>query len=219
MQSHANGGFAANGDAQRARFVLRNKVSTDTITELFLDGSSIRLTVPSGKTIAAIVHLVAASSGGEFACQYVRECVIRNRGGTTALRGSVTTIGTDTEDFASCDISIDADDTNDALRIRFQGTAPVTGCTITASTDRINKVAHGFNNNDDIIFSSLTGGAGLTANTVTYWVINANADDFQVSATRGGAAVNVNTDYSDATATRLFRVVASVDAVEVGHGT
>jgi hypothetical protein len=217
--SHAPFAFAGAGDAQHSWFVLFNKVSNDTLTELFIEGSSVRLTIPSGKTMAALIHVVATTSGGEFACQYVRECVIRNRGGTTALRGSVATIGTDTEDFASCDLSVDANDTNDAIRIRFQGTAPVTGCTITASTDRVNKVAHGFNNNDDIIFSSLTGGAGLTANTATYWVINANADDFQVSATRGGAAVNVTTDYSDATATRLFRVVASVDAVEVGHGT
>jgi hypothetical protein len=218
-QAYAGGSFAAASDAQRTRGVLRNKVNSATLTELFLDGSAARFSVASGRTIGAVIHLVATTSGGEFACQYIRECVIRNRGGTTALRGSVQDVGVDTEDFASCDISIDADDTNDALRIRFQGTAPVTGCTITASTDRINKVAHGFNNNDDIIFSSLTGGAGLTANTVTYWVINANADDFQVSATRGGAAVNVTTDYSDATATRLFRVVASIDAVEIGHGT
>jgi hypothetical protein len=54
---------------------------------------------------------------------------------------------------------------------------------------------------------------------VTYWVINANANDFQVSATRGGAAVNITTDYSDMTAARLFRVVASIDGVDVGHGT
>ena len=177
-----------------------------------------RFAIPSGKTMSALINIIAATSGGEFANRYIRAVTIANRGGTTALRGAVKEIETE-EQIGGADVTISANDTNDAIRIEFSGIAPVTGCTGTASTDRINKVAHGYSNNDDIVFTSLTGGAGLTANTVTYWVINANADDFQVSATRGGAAVNITTDYTDMTAARLFRVVAGIDAVEVGHGT
>jgi hypothetical protein len=217
--AQSSGRFGANnGDAQTIRFSLRNRVSTATAVELFMGFSAdTRFTIPSGKTMSALINIIAATSGGEFANRYIRAVTIANRGGTTALRGAVKDIDTD-EQIAGADVTISANDTNDAIRIEFSGVAPVTGCTGTASTDRINKVAHGYSNNDDIIFTSLTGGAGLTANTVTYWVINANADDFQVSATRGGAAVNITTDYTDMTAARLFRVVAGIDAVEVGHG-
>ena len=217
--AHATGRFAGNGDAQTIRISLRNKTSTATAVELFMGFSAdTRFTIPSGKTMSALINIIAATSGGEFANRYIRAVTIANRGGTTALRGAVKDIDTD-EQIAGADVTISANDTNDAIRIEFSGVAPVTGCTGTASTDRINKVAHGYSNNDDIVFTSLIGGAGLTANTVTYWVINANADDFQVSATRGGAAVNITTDYTDMTAARLFRVVAGIDAVEVGHGT
>jgi hypothetical protein len=215
----ATGRFGAQGDAQTIRISLRNKTSTATAVELFMGFSAdTRFTIPSGKTMSALINIIAATSGGEFANRYIRAVTIANRGGTTALRGAVKEIETE-EQIGGADVTISANDTNDAIRIEFSGVAPVTGCTGTASTDRINKVAHGYSNNDDIVFTSLTGGAGLTANTVTYWVINANADDFQVSATRGGAAVNITTDYTDMTAARLFRVVAGIDAVEVGHGT
>jgi len=215
----ATGRFAAQGDAQTVRASLRNRVSTATPVELFMGFSAdTRFAIPSGKTMAALITVVAATSGGEFANRYVRAVTIANRGGTTALRGAVKDLDTD-EQIGGADVTISANDTNDAIRIEFSGVAPVTGCTAAASTDVITKTGHGFSNNDDIVFTSLTGGAGLTANTVTYWVINANANDFQVSATRGGAAVNITTDYSDMTAARLFRVVASLDGVDVGHGT
>jgi hypothetical protein len=40
QQSHASGRFSTQGDAQRARFVLRNKTTTNAAVELFLDGSA-----------------------------------------------------------------------------------------------------------------------------------------------------------------------------------
>ena len=215
----ATGRFAVQGDAQTVRASLRGKSSSTTAVELFMGFSGdVRFAIPSGKTMAALITVVAATSGGEFANRYVRAVTIANRGGTTALRGAVKDLDTE-EQIGGADVTISANDTNDAIRIEFSGVAPVTGCTAAASTDVITKTSHGFSNNDDIVFTSLTGGAGLTANTVTYWVINANANDFQVSATRGGAAVNITTDYSDMTAARLFRVVASLDGVDVGHGT
>jgi hypothetical protein len=216
----AFGGAGGGLGAQQISFVLRNKVSTATAVELLGDGpgGSVRLTVPSGRTLACIINIMAATSGGEFANRYIRAATIANRGGTTALRGAVKDIDTD-EQIGGADVTISANDTNDAIRVEFSGVAPVTGCTAAASTDVVSKTAHGFSNNDDIIFSSLTGGAGLTATTTTYWVIDATADTFKVSTTRGGGAVNITTDYTDMTATRLFRVVASIDAVEISHGT
>jgi hypothetical protein len=221
MFAHATGLFAVGGDAQTVRVSLRNRASTATAVELFMGyNADTRFTIPSGKTMSALINIIAATSGGEFANRYIRAVTIANRGGTTALRGAVKDIDTD-EQIGGADVTISANDTNDAIRIEFSGVAPVTGCTTSGSGTAavINKVAHGYSNNDDIVFTSLTGGAGLTVNTVTYWVINATADTFQVSATRGGTSANISTNYTDMTAARLFRVVAGIDAVEVGHGT
>lgn len=61
-------------------------------------------------------------------------------------------------------------------------------------------VAHGYAAGDRVVFTALTGGAGLVTNT-EYYVIAANlaALTFQVSATPGGAAVNMTTDITAGT--------------------
>jgi len=71
--------------------------------------------------------------------------------------------------------------------------------TATASTDKVNSTAHGLVNGDQVVFTALTGGAGLATDT-TYWVVNKGTNDFQVSASKGGAAVDITTDASAATA-------------------
>ncbi len=66
------------------------------------------------------------------------------------------------------------------------------GATISDVTDRITITAHGYADNTPIFLTNLSGGAGLTNNTV-YFVRNSTANDFQVSATSGGAAINITT--------------------------
>jgi hypothetical protein len=62
--------------------------------------------------------------------------------------------------------------------------------------------AHNFVNTDQVVFSSITGGAGITAG-VAYYVISATTTTFQVSTTSGGAALNFTTDLTAGTATPL----------------
>jgi hypothetical protein len=71
-----------------------------------------------------------------------------------------------------------------------------TAFNITAEADDnlITAVAHGLADGDRVIFPTLTGGTGLTAATVAYFVRDAAADTFAVSATIGGAAVNITAD-------------------------
>jgi hypothetical protein len=84
--------------------------------------------------------------------------------------------------------------------------------TATASTDLVNVTAHGFAAGDKVTFVALTGGAGLTKGQAYYvmsWGLAANA--FKVSATSGGSAVDIGTDYSALTVVdvmQLGRVVA-----------
>lgn len=121
MTAHAAGQFSARGDAQRVGFVLRNKTTNNTATTLFADGSSARLTIPSGKVMSALCRVCGIKSDGTAVANYVRRVVIKNLAGTTSLVGAVETIGTDIEDNAATDIAITADNTNDALQINVTG--------------------------------------------------------------------------------------------------
>jgi hypothetical protein len=76
------------------------------------------------------------------------------------------------------------------------GTA-ITGIAGEADTEVFTKTAHGLVDGDRVRFPALTGGSGLTADTGRYYVIDAAANTFKVSATVGGAAVNFTTDVTD----------------------
>lgn len=80
----------------------------------------------------------------------------------------------------------------------FADTAVTTGATAAASTDLVTKTAHGLVAGDRIYFTTLTGGTGLSKNT-TYYVIatGLTANDFKVSTTSGGAAVDITVNYTD----------------------
>lgn len=62
-----------------------------------------------------------------------------------------------------------------------------------ASTDIFTATAHGYVLDQPIVFSAMTGGAGLVAGT-TYYARTITANTFQVAAAPGGAAVNFTTD-------------------------
>ena len=91
-------------------------------------------------------------------------------------------------------------------------TAPtysVASITGTAATDIITHAGHTFVNGDQIVFSGLTGGAGITAGQV-YFVINSVAStSYQFSATTGGAAVNFTTDITVGSVGRAFGITGS----------
>jgi hypothetical protein len=124
MLAHAGGQFSARGDAQRARFVLRNKTTTNAAVELFLDGSATRLTIPSGKYLTGTINIAGIKSDGATAARYIRQFSIKNVAATTSLVGNVDTIGVD--QAASTSISITADDTNDSLKVEVTGIASET---------------------------------------------------------------------------------------------
>jgi hypothetical protein len=68
-----------------------------------------------------------------------------------------------------------------------------TGVTIDASNERFTQPAHGYVDNTPIRITNLVGGAGLV-NEGTYFVRNSTVNDYQVSATSGGAAINITTN-------------------------
>ncbi len=84
----------------------------------------------------------------------------------------------------------------DVFSLAAGAAAQVTLATSAAADDIVDTAAaHGFSAGDAVVFTTLTGGAGLVTGH-RYYVIAANlaATTFQVSLTAGGAAVNFTTD-------------------------
>lgn len=80
----------------------------------------------------------------------------------------------------------------------FQPSWAVTG---DATANTISLVGHGFQNGMQLVFSAISGGSGLSANTL-YYVVNAATDTFKLAATSGGAAIDFTTTL---TAGTIFR--------------
>lgn len=64
--------------------------------------------------------------------------------------------------------------------------------TAASATDTITAAAHGMSNGDQVSFVELGGATGIRADR-TYYVVNAAAGTFKVSATPGGAAIALGT--------------------------
>lgn len=61
------------------------------------------------------------------------------------------------------------------------------------TTDVVKSLAHGFANNQLVVFYGGTPPGGLTEGT-SYFVVTATTDTFQVSLTQGGAAINLTSE-------------------------
>jgi hypothetical protein len=119
QMAYASGRFVYAGDAQFSLYVMsRSTTTSGTWENLYLDGSSTLLTIPSGRTLTFDILVVGRSDGGESA-GYQIYGVIENFGGTTSLIAStVNTIG---EDDAAWNARVVADDENDALLVQVMG--------------------------------------------------------------------------------------------------
>jgi hypothetical protein len=121
LHAHSSGRFSAVGDSQAVHFVLRCKTTTNAAVEMGLDnnGGTLRLTVASGKVLVGMLTIVGTKSDGTATAVYMRQVAIANVGGTTALVGTVNTIGTDTA--AGTTIAVTANDASDFLSIAPTG--------------------------------------------------------------------------------------------------
>ena len=139
MFAHASGRFAANGDAQRARFVLRCKTTTNSAVEMGLDGSTTYLTIPSGKVIFCNIKVVGVKSDGSVVATYERQYAAKNVGGTSSEVYAPVTIGSD--NASSTTLAVTTVDAGDYISIKPTGIASETWRWV-ASVDAV-EVAYG----------------------------------------------------------------------------
>lgn len=114
--AHASGGFGAvRGSAQASEYVLRANLNIDNPTELFLDDSGERLTIPLDMAMVATVQLVARTQTGANGAR-IYNCVLSNENGTTT--GFCTQLYSQGSAFAW---SVTVSDAQDALVITATG--------------------------------------------------------------------------------------------------
>ena len=138
--AHASGQFTAAGDAQLSNLILRRRITGTAQTELFLDATSIQAILPAtnrvwGFRVDVVGVCDTAGNGvgitaGEVWASW--HCgAIKRISTTTSLVGTVQNIATAQADTGmnSSVVTIDADDSTEALRIRI--TPPTTAGTTT----------------------------------------------------------------------------------------
>ncbi len=123
--AYASGAFSASGDAQTSLYVLRQETSNATLTELFLDGASRRITLATNRVLAFDILIVGSHRFGGSSGGYQITGVLRNIDGSTSFVGTPT-ITILAESTASWDVQVMADNTNDALLINVQGASATT---------------------------------------------------------------------------------------------
>lgn len=139
MQAHAGGQFSAQGDAQRARFVLRCKTTTNAAVEMALDGSTTYLTIPSGKVMFMNIKVVGTKSDGAAVATYERQYAVKNVAGTSSQAYAPITIGTD--NAAGTSLAVATVDAGDYVSIKPTGVLNETWRWV-ASVDAV-EVAYG----------------------------------------------------------------------------
>jgi uncharacterized phage protein gp47/JayE len=95
-----------------------------------------------------------------------------------------------------------------------QGSATVT---FTNATNTVDLTAHGLTNGDPIQFSTTaTLPTGLSPQAIQYWVVTATANDFQISLTKGGAAVTFSDDGTGTNKIHIGRPPKSFESIVQG---
>ncbi|HVV74095.1 MAG TPA: hypothetical protein VHI52_21755, partial [Verrucomicrobiae bacterium] len=121
QMAYASGQFSSPGDAQSSLFVCRGVTTNATQGELFLDGASARMVVPTNSTWSFEILISGrAANGNSAAFRFLG--AIKNNNGALSLLGTPlkNALG---QDVPSWDASLAADTPNQDLSLRVTGQA------------------------------------------------------------------------------------------------
>lgn len=134
--AHSSYGFSQGGSQHSFVQLIRDIVGV-SISELFINGSTLRATLPVANSIwvaKIYVNAVCNTAGGTtvlgavFSGEYF--VTVKRIGSTTTIVGTVSANEKSDASMSTSLVTIDADDTNDALRVQF--TPPTTAGATTA---------------------------------------------------------------------------------------
>lgn len=127
--AHASGEFAATGDAQYSRMVLRRQTTDATPSELSADGfaptGTDRLSLADDSGYQFHIQVIARdTSGTDSAWWDIRGCIVRSSGAaTTTLIGTNIVATSATAGAAAWTLTATADTVNGALKVEATGAA------------------------------------------------------------------------------------------------
>lgn len=120
--ARASGCFSRTGDAQYSNLLLFNVTYDDTETELFLDGSSLRIVVPPGSALGFRIMITALSGDNSQAAYYVITGLAKTGSGPQDISFTgIPSINTIAESDESWDAFVRIDTANCALVISVKG--------------------------------------------------------------------------------------------------
>lgn len=121
---------SANNNGTVHKLLYGATTDSATAVELTTDGAAgsgatNRIAVPSNAALSVVLNICVKQSGAADAKQMLRQFVISNNGGTTALQGAVTVLGTDvgSAGLATVTTTITANDTDDCIKVEVNGVA------------------------------------------------------------------------------------------------
>ena len=175
------------------------------------------VSVPDNTVQSGVISIQAVNSSGNSVCHFLRQYAVKRIAGTVSEVYAPVIIGTDSN-AAGASIAITADNTAKTIKVTF--TAPVATASVTgdAGTDVITSAGHGFTDGQEIAFSNLVGGTGLTNNTL-YFVRDATANTFKVTtAFPTNTATNFTTNITSGNVGYMWNVNAAFRMEEVRRG-
>ena len=117
----ASGRFAADGDAQFTRSILRNYTWDTSWKELFLDGVSARWLLADNFSYACSITIAARmNTGGAECAHFTRRLTIERTDGTVSLRSGPSSTYGDHNPNGDYSIRITADDINKSLKLEVK---------------------------------------------------------------------------------------------------
>lgn len=121
---------SANNRAEIKKILYGATTDAATAVELTTDGAAgsgtaNRIVVPTNTALSVVLNICVKQTGSANAKQMLRQFVISNNAGTTAIQGTVVTLGTDSGSAGLTTVSctVTANDTDDAIKIDVNGVA------------------------------------------------------------------------------------------------
>lgn len=125
--SETHTGFYAGTEHKRHLLLTRDSTNNTpielTTTGAAASGVNGRIEIPADTAYHVRVDVIVKQNGAADSKKFTREFCISNNAGTTALQGSVETIGSDAGNASlnACAITITANDTDDTMKIMATG--------------------------------------------------------------------------------------------------
>jgi len=122
------GGVTVSGSAQAKsdHFVVYCTTTGDATTEMFLNGTSGRITVANNSAASFKGTITAFDTTNVKAASWSYDCLVANKAGNTALVANAIVTKFASENGAAWEVFVDGDNTTDSLKLQVKGEAAAT---------------------------------------------------------------------------------------------